>query len=374
MQSYYPRLGGAERLLAALAPALQEHGVDVHILTRRYAGLAAFENVAGVPVHRVPIPGPKPVASVSYTLRALPLLRRLRPHILHAHELFSPATTAMVARQFWPTPVVVTAHRSGPIGDVQRLQQKMFGAARLAVFRRRVQTFVAISQEIDAEFAAVGIPPERRVLIPNGVDTQRFAPLSDSDKQALRAALGLPEAPVIVYAGRLAVEKRLDQLIAIWPTIRALYPQALLLLLGTGDQEHALKRAAGAGVRFTGTIDNLVPYFQAADLFVLPSMAEGLSMALLEAMATGLPVLVTAVGGAPDVIDHGQHGWLIPPDTPTALQHAMVTLLGDPVLRRRLGRQGRARIQGDYALPVVARRLYALYTRLVSGASGEEAP
>jgi glycosyltransferase involved in cell wall biosynthesis len=96
IQSYHPRVGGAERQLAALAPLLQAQGVDVHILTRRYAGLKSFEVIDGIPVHRLPIPGSRPVASLSFSLSAQPLLYRLKPNLVHAHELLSPTTTAVI--------------------------------------------------------------------------------------------------------------------------------------------------------------------------------------------------------------------------------------------------------------------------------------
>jgi glycosyltransferase involved in cell wall biosynthesis len=365
IQGYYPLVGGAERILAATTPLLCAQRVEVHILTRRYPGLAPFEMIQGVPVHRLPIPGPKAMASLTFTLFALPLLRRLRPDIIHAHELFSPTTTAVAAKQLLGTPVVATAHRSGFIGDVQRLKRKAFGEQRLAYFRTHVDRFVVISQEIDRELAGVGVPPEHRCFIPNGVDTKRFRPLSFEEKRSLRNSLGLPEdALITIFTGRLAPEKRVDQLLTIWPAVRSMHPKALLLLLGTGSEEAALRRAAGVGVQFAGRVEEVAPYLQAADLFVLPSAAEGLSVALLEALAAGLPVVATAVGGAPDVIEHNKHGWLIPPDDSTALQEAVLTLLHDPARRSDLGQQARERMTQEYALPIIAEQLRALYIRL----------
>lgn len=365
IQRYYPYVGGAESILGSLAPLLQAKNIEVHVLTRRYRGLASFEIIHGIPVHRLPIPGPVAMASIVFTLTALPLLRRLRPHILHAHEVFSPATTAIAAKRLYNIPVIVTAHRSGELGDIQVLKRRAFGAGRLASIQKNVDAFVCISQEIDQELAGVNIPPERRFFIPNGVDTSRFTPLSIEDKHARRHSLGLADGPIVVFSGRLASEKRVHHLLAVWPAVRAAHPHALLLILGTGEEEAALKQSAGAGVQFVGRVDDVVPYLQAADLFVLPSVAEGLSVAMLEAMATGLPALVTEVGGAPEVIDHGQNGWLIPPDNIAALQEGLMTLLGDAVYRASLAQQGRKRIVQNYALPIIAERLRALYDHLL---------
>ncbi len=366
IQAYYPLIGGAEMQLASLAPLLQARGVDVQVITRRRPGLAPFEIIRGVPVHRVPAPGPKPVASVLSTVSALALLRRLRPDVIHAYDMFSPTSTAIAAKRLYNTPIVVKVLRGGSGGDVLRLKRKAFGMTRIATFRQHVDAFVAISREIDSELQEIGIPPERRLFIPNGVDAERFAPLSPADKRALRASLNLPEGPVVIFIGRLDPEKRVNHLITSWPAVRAAHPNATLLLIGAGSQGAKLREMAGEGVTFLGLLDDVAPYLKASDLFVLPSATEGLSNALLEAMVSSLPVVATAVGGATDLITDRENGWLIPPDDVPALQTAVLTLLGDAERRAGLGRQARERIARDYALPNVAGRLYDLYDRLAT--------
>jgi glycosyltransferase involved in cell wall biosynthesis len=194
---------------------------------------------------------------------------------------------------------------------------------------------------------------------------ERFRPLPSAKKQAWRAALGLPTGPLIIYTGRLETEKRIDQLIGIWPAVRACHPEAVLLILGTGAEESRLKQMAGAGILFLGHVENVAGYLQASDIFVLPSATEGLSNALLEALAAGLPVIATAVGGAPEAVAHLQHGWLIPPDTPAALQEAVLALLNNAACRDSLGYRGRQRAVEHYALPTTANRLRDLYERLI---------
>lgn len=370
IQGYAPLVGGAERQVGALAPLLQESGIEVNIITKRYRGLAAFEVIDGIPVHRLPIPGPKAFASMSYTLSALPLLRRLRPHVIHAHELFSPATTAVAAKRLTGSAVVATPHRSGTLGDVYRLGHKRFGSRRLARIRRTVDAFITISREIDQELVDIGVPDGRRHFVPNGVDVRRFQPVTAGERQRLRASLGLPEGTITIYVGRLAPEKRIEHLLSLWPDVRSIHPDATLLILGSGVSEPRLRQAAGPGVLFGGNIDDVAPWLQAANLFVLPSSAEGLSVALLEAMATGLPVVATAVGGAPDVIDHHVNGWLVPPDDVPALRQAVITLLDDGPRRSQLGGYARERIVADYALSVVVARTCAVYRQLAGEIAG----
>jgi glycosyltransferase involved in cell wall biosynthesis len=365
IQDYYPMLGGAQRQIAALAPLLQAQQVEVFVLTRRYAGLSSFEQVDNVPVYRLPIPGPKPVAALSFILAALPLIKRLKPHVIHAHELLSPTSAAIAAKKLYHLPVVAKVLRGGSLGDLAKLKRKPFGQQRIASARRWVDMFITISQEIERELEQVGVLPEFRSFIPNGVDAARFVPLTSSQKQALRARLGLPErAPIVIFTGRLSSEKRVDQLISIWPSIRVAHPDARLLLLGTGHEEVRLKKMAGSGVDFLGLVEDVVPYLQISDLFVLPSTSEGLSNALLEALATGLPAVVSAVGGATDVIEHRKSGWLVKSDAVAELQNAISTLLSDMEYCHSMGRSARAVITQNYSLQMTAKSLFELYGRL----------
>ncbi|MFQ5577266.1 MAG: glycosyltransferase family 4 protein [Anaerolineae bacterium] len=366
IQAYYPHVGGAERQLAALAPLLQRLNVDLTVFTRRRPGLAPFEVVGGAPVYRLPAPGPKAIASLTFTLLAVRRLAALRPHLIHAHELLSPTTAAVAAKKLLGVPVAAKALRGGALGDVAKLQNRLTGPRRMAAFSRRVDAFIAISREIEAELAAAGVPPDRRVFIPSGVDTARFAPASPEAAGALRSRLGLPDGPTLLFVGRLVPEKRVNQLIQIWPSVRAVHPRASLAILGTGEQEAWLKAQAGAGVQFMGNIQDVAPYLQAADAFALPSSAEGLSNALLEAMAAGLPVIASRVGGAPDLIDDGRSGRLVPPDDPASLAGAIIELLGNQARRRQMGALARQKVMQEYALPTVAQRLRTLYDRLLN--------
>jgi glycosyltransferase involved in cell wall biosynthesis len=366
IHGYAPRIGGAERQLGALAPVLQAQGVDVSILTRRLPGTPAFEKIDGVPVYRLPVPGLKPIASLSFTLSALPVLKKLNPDILHAHELISPATTALTAHYLLNKPLILTPHLSGPTGDVQRMRHKILGGLRLALFRRETSAFVTISKEIDSELAAVGVPPYQRVCIANGVDAQRFNAISIPNKLEFRQKLKLPQqAFVAVYIGRLVPIKRLDILMIIWPEIRKTYPDAVLLIVGTGSLENELKQTAPPGVQFAGSQADITPYLQAADLFVLPSDSEGLPVSLLESMACELPCVVTRVGGIPDVIEHSENGWLVPPGDSTSLQQAIQTLFQDPVLRQHLGKMARQCILEKYTITKTAARLKDLYQAIL---------
>jgi glycosyltransferase involved in cell wall biosynthesis len=367
-QAYLPLPGGAERQIASLVPLLAERGVEVHILTRRWnAALAPRDRLGGAEVYRLPVPGPKPLAALVYTLSALPLIQRLRPDVLHAHELLSPTTTALAAKRLFGIPVVAKVLRGGQLGDIDKLRRSKIGPLRLGKGRLRtiaagVDRFAVISSEIDRELEGMGVPASKRVFLPNGVDCRRFAPADPLEKTVLRNALGLPpDALIAIYSGRMVPEKRVDSLLSLWPEIRRDCPQAVLLVCGTGPEERRLRDLAGDGVMFAGQVEDVAPMLRAADLFVLPSATEGLSNALLEGLACALPVVATAVGGSLDVIADGQNGRLVPAEDPQRLKDAILALLADPNLRLQMGQAGRASVQTTYALETTADRLAALY-------------
>jgi glycosyltransferase involved in cell wall biosynthesis len=365
IHDYFPRVGGAQALLRAQAPHLQALGAEVTILTRRFPGALAFEKIDGIPVHRLPAPAPKALGSLIFTAAAVSLLHRLQPDVIHANEFISPATAALFAKRLTGAPVVVTPHRSGPLGDVQRLQNRRGGQARLKALREQADAFIVISQEIGVELRGIGLPAQKLHFINNGVDTTRFAPADPMRKPALRQKIGLPAAALtVIFTGRLVAEKRLDNLLTVWPALRAACPQAELLLLGAGDQEAALRAMPAEGVHFLGPQSDVTPYLQAADIFVLPSAAEGLSVAMLEAMSSGLAPLVTNVGGAAEVIRDGQNGLLIPSDDLPALQNALTKLLHEADLRMNIGLAARQRVEEAYSVTNSAEKLFNLYQTL----------
>lgn len=367
---YLPINGGAQRQIASLAPLLERHRIELSIITRQAPGLAAFERVEGVPVHRLPAPGFKASASLVFTGAGLRLLRQLRPDVIHAFSLFSPTTMALIAKRILKVPVVAKVLRGGELGDVARLRAKTFAPTRIRAIAREMDRVVAISSEIDRELASIGIPRGKVAWLPNGVDINRFRPAPSIEKSSLRGALGLPSGLLAVYTGRLVAEKRVDLLIEAWREVRATHPRARLALLGDGPEAARLRARAGEGVLLLGEKADPSPYLRAADLFVLPSATEGLSNALLEAMSTGLPVVATRVGGAPDVVDEERSGLLVAPGDASGLARALTRLLADDDLRGRMGAAARERIERDFSLDAVAKNWAELYRGVAAPSPG----
>jgi glycosyltransferase involved in cell wall biosynthesis len=359
IQDYLPHVGGAEQQLASLAPLLKNKGVDLHIITRRYPGLKRFEQINGIPVYRTAVFPMKVITSMLYIGLGANAIRKIKPDIIHAHGLLSPTSTAIAAKQFTGTPVVSKSLRGGIKGDLMRLLNKPLGDRRIKSYQKNVDAFIVISNEIKKELIKAGVPGEKCCFIPNGVDIGKYRPVLD--KQNLKKQLGLSAKEIVLFVGRLEPEKQVDKLIEIWPLVRNEHPEAELVILGTGSQYELLKKSSGPGMRFMGLIDDVLDYYRAADLFILPSVGEGLSNALLEAMAVGLPAIASRVGGTTDVITDGETGLLFTPNDSVALLEKILYLFGDKRLRNKIAKAGRKYVINNYSLSTTAEKLYRLY-------------
>ena len=360
IQSYVPAVGGAERQLANLVPLLVERGVEPLVVTRSMPGRPRDDEVDGVPVVRLRVAGPKLVQSIMYVTQARAVLRRFDPHVTHAYDTLTPSSIALDHRDRTGCPVVTKILRSGELGDLYRLGRKPFGLRRRRRLIANVDAFVAISSDIDAELAALGVAPERRHQIHNGVDTERFRPgLSRSRGKGPRR--GRKASMTVVATGRLAPEKRLVELGERWSRVTDRWPGTRLVVAGDGPDADRLRALR---VELLGRVDDVSAVLRSADLYVSASRAEGLSNSLLEAMAAGLPCVVTDVGGVRDVITGSDEGEIVPPDDLDAFVDAIVALLGDPSRRARMSRAARARIEHRFELRRTADELTTMYREL----------
>ncbi len=392
-ESYHPLVGGGETQARALASAFLAAGRAVTVVTRRWSSLdPERERLDGVEVVRVP-----PVGRGQ--LRRWGLLRSARSPL---RELAEEADAFLVSGfQVLGVPAVQEAHRTrsgrrprvflkadstGEMsGEFFRPGLRRFGlspeglpARTLLAWRdrtlHRADGFVAISSAIQEELQGSGVPPEGIHRIPNGVDTQHFRPPYAGEKAALRGELGIPaDAKVATFTGRLVSYKGLPALIQAWKEVRSHEPSALLLLLGSGGEdlhncEAELRREAaaqgmGGTVRFEGDTNRVAEYLRASDLFVFPSELEAFGIAVVEAMASGLPVVSTQVGGLRDVVREDAGCIPVPTRDPEALTRAVLELLADAGLRAHLGDAARESAVDRYSLEAVR----DAWLRLVDG-------
>jgi glycosyltransferase involved in cell wall biosynthesis len=369
VQSYFPRVGGAETNLQSLIGPLRARGVQVTVLTRRFPGMAPQDCVAGAPVFRLRVPGGPFRASLAFTAAAVWLLFRQRStvDVVHAHELRSPTLTAVVAKVVLRRPVVAHVLRGGLLGDIPVLKTAPLGRLRLWLFKQLVDTFVAISEETRLELLGAGIPEERITPVAYGVDVDRFRPSPAAQREQCRKELGLEDWRVVLVVARLEPEKGLDTLLDAWPRVKAAVPSALLVIAGDGSQRAMLTNKADSlpDVRFLGLVRDPVPYLQAADCYTLPSLTEGMPISLLEAMASGVPCVATAIGGTSEAL--AELGALVPPGDEARLAAAIVNVLRFAAADRdSIGAATRRRVVDRYSVEANADALYRLYDRLAA--------
>jgi glycosyltransferase involved in cell wall biosynthesis len=227
---------------------------------------------------------------------------------------------------------------------------------------------VSTSREIKAELAYVGVPATNVRHIPYGVDTEVFSPVSESVKSDLRRRLGLPSGLLVIFTGRLVHRKGVDVLLEAWSLCHQAADAALLIAGAGSERDNLLAQARGLGVesrvRFLGELADVVPYLQAADIYAFASRGEGLPNAVLEAMAAGLPVVATCIGGIVDAIQDSRNGVLVPVEDARATAKALDTLLARPEMRSQLGREARGTVIGEYSLDIATERYLALYGEL----------
>jgi glycosyltransferase involved in cell wall biosynthesis len=213
-----------------------------------------------------------------------------------------------------------------------------------------------------------GVPTSRLLLLPYGIAMAELdTPLS---RQEARQRLGLAgEGLVIGAVGRLEEQKGHGHLLAALPEVRRQIPDLVVLLLGEGREEEDLRRQVRelgleATVRFLGTRRDLSEIYRALDLFVHPSLWEGLPLALLKAMGAGLPVVATRVSGSLEAVEDGVNGCLVAPGDPDALARTILELYQQPERRRRLGAAARRTVAARYSLEAMLQRLEELYLDL----------
>jgi glycosyltransferase involved in cell wall biosynthesis len=370
-ERYLPDYGGTERQLALLARTLRGLGSVVEVVTtRRLPSLLIEEVIDGVPVHRLTFPRIRYLATLGATLHlAAFLLRRSRRYdVVHVHTVSYLALAATVVSRLLGKRVILKAvgwwELERGVLDPRRRRQPV---VRLALpVLRRADVWVAVSRALEGAMRQAGVPAARIHYLPNGVDTKRF--VAGSRREA-RDRLGMAsDQPRVVFVGRLDPVKSLPTLLHAWRTVAEKEPRALLDIVGDGPAQASLEDLAkslglAAGIVFHGRVEDVVPYLQAADCFVLPSAVEGLSNTLLEAMAVGLPVVATRVSGSEDVIEPGTSGHLVAPGNEDDLGGRILAVLGDPSRAGEMGARARRRVDKLFAIDRIAESYLSLYCR-----------
>jgi glycosyltransferase involved in cell wall biosynthesis len=356
-------VGGAERHVVDLAMALHRKGHEVEVACSVSGGLSEPLEAAGVPVWPLARRLVKRRVSVAYARGIRRLLRERRFDLVHAH-IFASAVAAAIATLGKEAPLVITEHTEAS-WQTWRTRR----VSRWA--HRRAKRVIAVSTPIERRLIERdGVPPHLVTRIPNAV-----IPAPDEPPDPAGA---LPDAwvegPLVGVVARLQPEKGVANFLKAAARVSEISPRARFLVVGDGPlREELLNLVEHLGiserVRFLGYRTDSRALMGLMDLLVVPSLTEGSPLIVLEAMAAGVPVVASAVGGIPDQVRHGREGILVPPDDPDALGDALGALLRDPAYARRLGEAGRRRTENEFSHETLVRRIEAVYRAAIDGAA-----
>jgi glycosyltransferase involved in cell wall biosynthesis len=379
--AYYPEMSGAGLQCRALVRQLGGQIEFTVLTTTTDPSLPWQDERDGVPVHRVLVDPRRAGSKLTAALRLTRVLlgNRGRFSIVHLHG-FSQKTMLLVVL------ALVTGKRIAikltSVGHDDPASIRATGSLAYWCYSR-AHRFFGVSPGIQALYEASGLPPDRFRLIPNGVDLERFRPASSEERRALRAGLGLPaEGPVILFVGFFSQEKCPDVLFDAWSRLATRGDRSSVLVfvgatrssyyevderLAAAIRERASRLGLDTRLHFVEPTAEIEQYQRAADIFVLPSVREGLPNALLEAMACGTACVATRLPGVTDfLIDHQESGVLVAPRDTASLDAALARLIAEPERGREMGERARQRIERDFSLRATAQRYLAAYQEMLA--------
>lgn len=367
--AYPPQVGGLEYHVESLSRKLVEAGHVVVVYTMHVPGSKRTGTIDGVEVHRfrsAAAPMNNPV--MPGLLREL--LRKDDFDVIHAHGYLH-ATTNMCAlrRVFNDTPMVVTSHGAvmgykGWRGIIERSYHRTVGRCTLSLADR----VIALSSTQADIIRGLGVVAGKVAVIPNWIDVSEIH--AESGGTGFRETYRLGSGPVILFVGRLQPRKGVEYLVE---AMRYTKSEPKLVVIGDelpayrGSRERLERKAEEYGFKerviFLGNLsrEDIGPAYMAADVFVLPSLAEGLPIVLLEAMAFGRCVLATDIPGNRDLVRNGENGVLFEPMNAVELAHQIDFLLSNDDIRLRLGTEARRNVEQEYSPKVILNRIADVY-------------
>jgi glycosyltransferase involved in cell wall biosynthesis len=391
IETFYPLLEGAGLRTLRFSKRLIERSAPVTVVTRRIEPqFAPFEEIQSIPIHRFPPSGP--ISHRSNLLEILPAVWNLwqRRHdydLIHVQNAAGLLIAAIIAHWLTGKPLVNTLISRG---DVSRKPSQSASLSFYSRFLRsillpgklwrwlinRVDAWIALSRETLSELEDAGLGHKAH-LIPNAVDLDRFRPVSEEERHTLREKLGLPlDKSLIISHGRIAQGKRLDVLCRAAARLQKAHPAIEIWLPGSllGSSQpvkDALDRIINetglrGKVHFPGPIENIQDYLRAADIFAMPSEREGLPNAMIEAMACGLPIIGSEIGGIVDLIEHEENGLLVPVGDPVTLAAGIRRYIENPDFARQMGEQARQTAQDRHSWDRILAQYLELYRSVLA--------
>ena len=362
-------IGGAERALARTVTRLSKSRYRASVACLYGAGAVADEiRAAGIPVTDLEAQGKW---DLRVAFRLFRLLRREEAQILHSY-MFHANVLGRLVSKLARVPIIISSRRNVEIGgQIRELVNRW--TANLA------NSTIAVSDQVrEVAIQRSGSDSQKVIAIYNGVDLAEFRGVNPAKVKELKHHFSVDmDAPVIGTIASFHKRKGYPYLIESLPLVLERFPKAKALLIGDGHLRQSIRRKAedlglSSSVIFTGIRHDIPELLSMFDAFVLPSLWEGMPNVILEAMATGKPVVATHVGGVPEEVEDSVTGLLVPPRDPEALAKAITALLQDRERAKAMGRAGRARVEKHFSVERMVQETEALYEELVREKMGLE--
>ena len=378
--SFPPRVGGREAYLHSIFSRLPSD--EVVVLTPHEEGDVGYDRQSKMRIVRIRqerlywfLHGRRKRLRWFISLAGLCL--RERVGVVHCGVVLPDGMSGWLLKRVlgWPYIVYTYAKEITEPPSMERL----YGDRRRALVE--ADRVVTISRHTRQELVRLGVDPARIVVVYPGVDADRFRPDLEAGRR-VRALYDLGERPVLLTVARLVPRKGHDRVLEALPLILQRVPEAVYVIVGSGPDEERLRGLAHAHgvaerVIFAVTVsdEDLPAYYNGADLLVMPNReeggdVEGFGIVFLEANGCGKPVIGGRSGGAVDAIADGESGYLVDPYSPQAIAEAVMRLLTDPVLARRMGEAGRERAQREFSWEQAARQVEALTAEVAAETRG----
>ncbi|MGH9858226.1 MAG: glycosyltransferase family 4 protein, partial [Acidobacteriota bacterium] len=358
------RIGGLERQALELSAALIHHGCLITIITDRMDDDdPAVELRSGYLIRRLTRSN-KPIR-LFFSMLWFLFRKRETFQIIHAHGVTGFTLASLRFCGFFDRPALLKGATKGDFGNIfnqNNLKHRLYQKWILSSNR-----LIAISGEMKEELLSCEVPKDRIINIPNGVHTEKFCPPSTAQKVSLRNRFSIdPDQVLFLYFGRLESRKGVDVLLNAWH----LQSPGHLWIVGSGAEQKKLKKLTIdlnlQDIRFYDESVSSLEFYQCADVFVLPSLKEGMPGALLEAMSCGLPCIATKIGGVLDVMQNDKHGLLVPPGMPQELADALAFMESHPEKRFQWGKSARETVLHQFEISRIAADYNSLYGKILA--------
>jgi N-acetyl-alpha-D-glucosaminyl L-malate synthase BshA len=370
------------------AKELVEKGFEIHVVTQHNTGIPYEEVMDGIQIHRFPWLEPKKFRAIVHfkglkdNLRLLTyiislffnlirIIRKYKIDVIHAHSAIPTGLVGVIVAKLTRLNSFITAHGM----DINNFEVNSIYGRLISFSLNSCNVAIAVSEDLAKKMREYGVGQNKIVILKNAVDNKLFKPMRN---EKLRNDYGIKEDEVLIlFVGYLDIFKGIFEIIDAFCELHRHNKNLKLMMVGTGPKKTELKRKISKmglenEVILTGALlhDQVVYYYQAADLFVLPSYTEGLPLSLLEAMACGLPVVASNVGGIPGVVEDGVNGYLVPSKDKGLLIQKLAILTSEEELRSKFGKKSSEIIEYEFNIKIKVDKLAELYKSLNTGHKG----